>query len=130
MLINTDIPVLQNYKIRMFAEESMIFHHLSGDMEITFKILFCVSQIIISTRILVKAVLHRRYGKALTNILIEMDMQSSIKKLISEYRNSDFKISRFAISRLKNIQQIRGQDLERLQWSNFLKFGIPMQKGP
>ena len=36
MLIYTDIPVLQNYKLWMFAEEPMGLHQLSGDVEIIF----------------------------------------------------------------------------------------------
>ena len=55
-------------------------------------------------RILVKAATHRRCGKALTNIPIEMDKWSSTKKVLSECRNSDFQISGFAISSHKNIQ--------------------------
>ena len=55
-------------------------------------------------KILVKAATHRRCGKALTNIPIEMYKWSSTKKAISEYRNSDFPISGFAISSHKNIQ--------------------------
>jgi len=51
----------------------MIFHQLSGDMEITFSLHFCAYRIIISMRILVKAAMHRRCGKALTNIPIEID---------------------------------------------------------
>ena len=81
----------------------MIFHQLSGDMEITFKIRFCAYWIIISLRILVKAATHRRCGKALINIPREMYRWSSTKKAISEYRNSDFQISGFAISSHKNI---------------------------
>jgi hypothetical protein len=83
----------------------MIFHQLSGDMEITFKILFCAYWIIIFLRILVKAATHRKCGKALTNILRKMYKWSSTKKSISEYRNSDFQISGFAISSHKNIQE-------------------------
>lgn len=57
-------------------------------------------------RILVKAATHRRCGRALTNIPIEMDKWSSTKKALSECRNSDFQISGFAISSHKNIQII------------------------
>ena len=81
----------------------MTFHHLSGDIEISFKIRFCVSQIIISTRILVKAASHRRYGKALTNIPIEIETVIKHKKVISGYRNPDSQIYGFAISSHKNI---------------------------
>ena len=82
----------------------MIFHQLSGGMETTFCIRFCVHQIIISLGILVKAATHRRCGKALTNISREMYKWSSTKKVISEYQNSDLQISGFAISSRKNIQ--------------------------
>lgn len=57
-------------------------------------------------KILVKAATHRRCGKALTNIPIEMYKWSSTKKAISEYRNSDFPISGFAISSHKNIHGV------------------------
>ena len=113
----------------------MTFHHLSGDIEISFKIRFCVSQIIISTRILVKAASHRRYGKALTNIPIEIDIQSSTKKLISEYRNSDFQISGFAISSLKNIHELMRvfqkyylKELKLLRESGKLQYSGTLQK--
>ncbi len=46
---------------------------MSGDIEIIFYIPFCAYWIIISMRILVKAATHRRGGKDLTNILIEMN---------------------------------------------------------
>ena len=54
--------------------------------------------------IFVKAASHRWRGKALTNIPMEKTYHLSTTKLISEYRNSDFQISGFAISERKNIQ--------------------------
>ena len=74
-------------------------------MEITFGNHFCACWIIISTGIFVKVAPHRKCGKTLTNIPIEMEPQSSTKKVISECRNSDFQISGFVISSLKNIQR-------------------------
>ena len=85
----------------------MVLHQLSGDMEITFYILFCAYRIIISVETLVKTATHRRCGKVLTNIPTEMDKSSSTKEAISEYRNSDFQFSGSAISSHKNIQMAR-----------------------
>ena len=46
----------------------------------------------------------------MTNIPIEMELQLSTKKMISEYRNSDFQISGFAISSRKNIHKAYQND--------------------
>ena len=60
---------------------------------------------IISTGIFVKAATHRKCGKALTNIPIEIETVIKHKKVISGYRNPDSQIYGFAISSHKNIQE-------------------------
>lgn len=62
------------------------------DMEITFWIYFCAYRIIISTEISVKATMHRRWGKTLKNISIEIENLIKHKKVISRYWNFDFHI--------------------------------------
>lgn len=69
---------------------------------------FCVYWSMVSMSILIKAALHRKHGKTLTNIPREMYKWSSTKKAISKYRSSNIQISGFAISSYKNIQMDLG----------------------
>ena len=79
----------------------MIFHQRAGDMEITFKILFCAYWIIIFLRILVKATTHRRCGMTLTNILRKNVYVVKHKKAISD-PSTETLISKFLDLRFRS----------------------------
>lgn len=119
-LLEAKLRYVGEIQKRIIAEEPMILHQLSSDMEITFQIRFCAYRIIISAGTLVKTATHCRCGKVLTNLPAEMDRSSSTKQVISEYRNSDFQFFGFMISQHKNIHSSQHSNDQRHKFHEYL----------